>query len=141
MSIPILKRLKAMVGKTWLYKGHQITIEDYHVMGDEGFQIDVLGKDPIKVKDAAKFIESCLAVDNTAPAIEPPASTAVSTEVLQETNGLLKTLQETLLHNIAQVQKDANYIKQANTINSSVNALVGLAKLQIQATRMNGGKK
>ena len=37
-----ITRLKEMIGQTFLYKGKQITICDYHVLGEEGkTQIDM----------------------------------------------------------------------------------------------------
>lgn len=139
---PTLMKLKDMIGKTFLYKGKQITICDYHVLGEEGkTQIDVEdenGKpaEPIKTPDLAKFIDFCLPVDTS----EGEETQAVSTEVVQQTNSLLGTLQQTLLDNITQVKKNPNYIKQANVINSSVNSLIGLAKIQIQVNKMKGPK-
>lgn len=140
---PTLMKLKGMIGKTFLYKGKQITICDYHVLGEEGkTQIDIedeYGKpaEPIKTPDLTKFIEFCLPVDITDR--DQPATNAVSTEVVQETNGLLSTLQQTLLDNIKQVKTNPGYIKQANVINSSVNSLIGLAKIQIQVNKMSKG--
>ena len=136
---PTLMKLKEMIGKTFLYRGNQITICNYHILGAEGkTQIDIEdenGKpaEPIKTPDLAKFIEYCLPVDDTPTRQE---SQAVSTEVVQQTNSLLGTLQQTLLDNISQVKTNPNYIKQANVINSSVNSLIGLAKIQIQVNKM-----
>jgi hypothetical protein len=140
ISKPSLQRLKGMIGKLFLYKGKQIKIKDYHVLGEEGkTQIDIEEGEPIKTADITKFIEFCLPVDDTNG--EEKQESGVSTVVLQETNTLIGTLQQTLLENIAQVKKNPNYIKQANVINSSVNALIGMAKLQLQVGKMNGGKK
>jgi hypothetical protein len=140
---PVLMKLKGMIGQTFLYKGKQITICNYHVLGEEGkTQIDIEDENgnpapPIKTPDLAKFIDFCLPVDDTNG---DEQSTAVSTEVVQETNTLLGTLQSTLLDTITQVKKNPNYIKQANVINSSVNSLIGLAKIQIQVNKMTKAK-
>lgn len=140
MNEPHFKTLKRMIGKPWLYRGNQITIENYHIMGDQGkTQIDVVGKDPIEVKDIKKFIEACLPVEDDKP-VRNGQTAALSTEVVEQTNGLLSSLQQTLLDNIAAVKKDPAYIKQANTINSSVNSLIGLAKIQIQVGKMKAAK-
>lgn len=141
---PTLMKLKEMIGKTFLYKGKQITICNYHVLGEEGkTQIDIEDENgkpatPIKTPDLTKFIEFCLPVDDTNG--DEPGNNAVSTEVVQQTNGLLSTLQQTLLDNINQVKTNPNYIKQANVINSSVNSLIGLAKIQIQVNKMTKAK-
>lgn len=138
---PTLMKLKGMIGHTFLYKGKQITICNYHVLGEEGkTQIDIEDEngnpaEPIKTPDLAKFIEFCLPVD-TSDGKDADQSNAVSTEVVQQTNSLLGTLQATLLDNIKQVKTNPGYIKQANVINSSVNSLIGLAKIQIQVNKM-----
>lgn len=122
-----LKKLKAMLGKLWLHNGNQIKIINYHVLSEQGkIQIDIEGKDPMMIKDINKFIEGCLPVEET----------AVSVEVIQQTNGLINTLQKTLLDNIEKVKNDKEYIKQANVVNSSVNALIGMAKLQLQVEKL-----
>ena len=127
---PTLQRLKGMIGRSFLYKGSQITILDYHVLGEEGkTQIDIEDGEPIKVNDLLKFVDACL------PVQEEPNG-AISVQAVQQTDSLLSTLQATLLDNINQVKKNKDYIKQANVINSSVNALIGMAKLQIQVEKM-----
>jgi hypothetical protein len=141
---PLLTRLKGMIGKTFLYKKNQITICNYHVLAAAGeTQIDIedeYGKpaEPIRMKDLSKFLDGCLPVD--AQEVIDNAGQAVSTQVVQQTNGLLNTLQQTLLDNINQVKSNPGYIKQANVINSSVNSLIGLAKIQIQVNKMGKGK-
>lgn len=126
-----LVRLKKMIGKTFMYKGQNITITNYHVLPDEGkVQIDIKEGPYIKTPNIDKFLEFCLPVEQG-----DDATTAVSTEVIQQTDSLLATLQNTLLDNIAKVQKNEKYIKQATVINSSVNALIGMAKLQLQVKR------
>jgi hypothetical protein len=138
---PALARLKDMIGKTFMYKGKQITIKDYHVLGEEGkTQIDIVEGDPIKTPDLSKFIDFCLPVDVPGQDDEDTAGTAISTEVVAQTQNILSTLHETLLDNIKKVQQNEKYIKQANVINSSVNSLIGLAKLQIQVGKLNKGK-
>jgi hypothetical protein len=57
ISKPSLQRLKGMIGKLFLYKGKQIKIKDYHVLGEEGkTQIDIEEGEPIKTADLTKFI-------------------------------------------------------------------------------------
>jgi hypothetical protein len=132
---PAIMKLKGMVGQTFMYKSKNILITDYHVLGEEGkTQIDIedgngVALEPIKTSDLTKFIDACLPVDNE-------SEDSVSTEVVEGTNSLLTNLQATLLDNINQVKKNPNYIKQANVVNSSVNSLIGLAKIQIQVSKM-----
>lgn len=128
-----------MIGKTYMYKGRNILIANYHVLGEEGkTQIDIQDGDgnplePIKTQDVSRFMEACLPVESEN---NPTDNAAVSTEVVKQTNTLLNTLQQTLLDNIEQVKKNPAYIKQANVVNSSVNSLIGLAKIQIQVKKM-----
>lgn len=114
---PALTKLKEMIGKTFLYKGKQITICNYHVLGEEGkTQIDIEDEhgnpaEPIKTPDLVKFMDFCLPVDDT---VGDDGTQAISTEVVHQTNNLLSTLQSTLLDNIKQVKQNPNFIKQAN---------------------------
>jgi hypothetical protein len=138
---PALVRLKNMIGKTFMYKGNQITIKDYHVLGEEGkTQIDIEEGEAIKTADLAKFIDFCLPVQTPEEDEADQQTDAVSTEVVAQTQNILSTLHTTLLDNIKKVQQNEKYIKQANVINSSVNSLIGLAKLQIQVGKMTKGK-
>lgn len=127
---PLLQRLKKMIGKPYMYKGQNIIISNYTVLSDEGKTlIDLQGARPLKIRDLSQFLNECLPVDSE-------DETVVSTEVVQQTNNLLTTLQQTLLDNIEKVKKDPAYIKQANTVNSSVNSLIGLAKIQISVSKI-----
>lgn len=128
-------KLEKLVGKEFIYQQNNIRIKDYYAEEENGsFKIITDGK-PITVKEAdiASFLERLLPV-------EEPATQAISTEVVQGTNELMNTLQQTLLDNINKVQNDKEYIKQANVVNSSVNALIGMAKLQLQVAKMKHGK-
>lgn len=124
-------RLEKLLNKEFIYKQENIRVKDY-VRNPDNKTIDIItDKKPISIKEneIIKFCEALLPVDE-------PATQAISTEVVQQTTGLMNTLQQTLLENIAMVKKDPNYIKQANVVNSSVNALIGMAKLQIQVGKM-----
>lgn len=130
-------RLQKLLNKEFIYKQENIRIVDFYPEKDkETFKIILANKKPITVKDGEvdKFCKDLLPVD--AP------ETGVSIQVAESTNGMIVNLQQTLLENIERVKQDPGYIKQASTINSSVNALVGMAKLQIQMSKMKmgGGK-
>lgn len=127
-------RLNKLLDKTFIYKQEHITVKDFFEDVDTNtVKIVTTGKTiTVKQKDLPAFLDSLLPVASE--------TTQAIVQVDKETSGLLKTLQETLLDNIAQVKANPGYIKQATTINSSVNALVGLAKIQIQAARLKGGK-
>jgi hypothetical protein len=128
-------KLNRLLNKEFIYKQENIVITDHFEDSDKGTINIVTKQKTIKIKSAElpAFLESLLPVDDT-------NTTAVAV-VSKETGGLLTTLQETLLDNIERVKADPGYIKQANTVNSSVNALVGMAKLRVQVERMNAGKK
>jgi len=51
-------------------------------------------------------------------------------------NGMTKTIKDTLMESINKVREDAKYIKQAEAINKSVNVLLNMAKLDLQAKKM-----
>lgn len=139
---PAIIKLRGMIGKPFMYKSQNITILDYHVLGEEGAtQIDVENGNgepipPIKTQNLNKFIELCLPVEVD----DKVEETGISTEVQQQTSNLLLELQKTLKENIELVKKDVKYIKQASVVNSSVNSLIGLAKIQIQVMKMGKQK-
>lgn len=128
-------KLNRLINKEFIYKQENILITDHFEDPDKGVINIVTKSKTIKVKteELPVFLEALLPVDDS--------NTQAVAVVSNETGGLLRTLQETLLDNIERVKKDPGYIKQANTVNSSVNALVGMAKLRVQVERMNGGKK
>lgn len=125
-------RLDRMLNKTFIYKQDQIVIRDYFQEPEKGTVRVITDKKPITVQTSqlADFEKACLPV-------EEPATQAVSTEVVSQASSLLLTLQQTLLDNIEMVKKDKEYTKQANVVNSSVNALIGMAKLQLQVGKLN----
>lgn len=127
-------RIERLLGKEFIYKQNNIRIKDYYQVPEKGeFKIITDGSPiTVKEKDIAKFCEDLLAVQ--AP------ETGVSLQVAEQATGLLAILQKTLLDNIEMVKQDKEYIKQANVVNSSVNALIGMAKLQIQVGKMKPGK-
>lgn len=126
-------RLQKLLNKEFIYKQENIRIVDFYPEKDKDtFKIILANKKPITLKesDVDKFCKDLLPVE--AP------ETGVSIQIQQSTNGMISTLQQTLMDNIERVKSDPAYVKQANTINSSVNALVGMAKLQIQMSKMAG---
>ena len=124
-------RLNNLLGKTYMYKQDSILVSDWFEDVDAGLYkvVTTNGVIPVPVNEVKEFIDHLLPT-------EEESTTAVSTEVVRETEGFLKTLQQTLMENIEMVKKDPAYIKQANSVNSSVNALIGMAKLQLQVGRL-----
>lgn len=136
------KRLERLLNKEFIYKQENIEIKDYFVEEENDLVRVITNKKPIVIKmdEVVSFCDSLLPVE--APeTVAVRAVSVIDKEVVDNTNNLLGTLQQTLLDNIALVKKDGNYIKQANTINSSVNSLIGLAKIQLNLAKMNAGKK
>lgn len=124
-------KLKKLLNKEFIYKQENIRIENY-VPDREANAIDIItNKKPIRIKEDGiqAFVDLLLPVDE-------PSTQALSADVIQEATGLTKDLKDILLDNIRKVQSDPNYIKQATSINKSVNQLVGLAKLHLDAAKM-----
>jgi hypothetical protein len=124
-------KLKKLLNKEFIYKQDNIRIENYVPDRDSG-DIDIItDKKPIRIKEDGiqKFIDMLLPVEEP----QTKAVSTISAEVIQEATGLTKDLKDILLDNIKKVQTDPNYIKQATTINKSVNSLVSLAKLHLEA--------
>lgn len=134
-------RLEKLLTKQFIYKQDNITIKDYFLKDEDKTVHIITDKKPIVIKEAdiAKFCEQLLPVEE--PTTRAVAQVAISTEVVQQTTGLLSTLQQTLLDNIERVKTDKEYIKQANVVNSSVNALIGMTKLQISVAKLNSQKQ
>lgn len=129
-------RLERLLNQQFIYKQENIQLKDFFLQEENHTVRIITDKKPIIIKqsDISKFCDELLPVEDS-------ATMAVSTQVMQQTTGLLSTLQQTLLDNIEMVKKDKEYIKQANVVNSSVNALIGMAKLQLQVGKLNGNKR
>ncbi len=126
-------RLEKLLGKDFIYKQTNILIRDYYQIPETAEVKIITDGKPITIKDSdiPMFCSDLLPVDS---------SETKATQVVEQTNGLLSTLQRTLLDNIQAVKENPGYVKQANTINSSVNSLIGLAKIQIQVNKIKSVK-
>jgi len=146
-----------MKGKIFLWNAHQHRIIDV-LNGDDFIIVSTDRK--IYRKTAEQWqsvIDEFLPVDNSkiklpAKADDSKSELAVpvknnNTEVVIYDNIISKNLTpltETVRDSIDKLKNDGSFIKQADAINRSINTMINLAKLQLQAyslSKKNGGSE
>ena len=128
MQDKIAKKLAQMRGNAYIYRGTYYEIND-------GMMVDglvILSTNKLMLRfSELEFLQehsSFLATSKESAEIVVHQNTPL--------NGMAKTVKDTIMDSIKKIQNDANYIKQAEAINRSVNTLVNIAKLELQAKKM-----
>lgn len=120
-------RLKKMIGRKWLYKARNVVIEDVKITPTKIFVVlesDVVSYDYLK---ASEVFEDFLEVSQNEVLIKRKTDLPINHKV---SGGLLEFV-DVIKDSINKVQKNASYVKQANSINQSINTIINLAKLEI----------
>lgn len=131
MNTETISKLDAIVGKTFNYKGKNITIDKYKLVS--GTNVVVFMPSPIYFLNSE--IEGFL--DSLFDPFEKPITEA---QVLVPKKELLifeptaenKTIKETLLATLQKVKDDPTYIPQAKAVCEVVNSLIDVQKNEIQ---------
>lgn len=118
-----------MIGKTYMYNAKEYIIEGASYSGDYMFvdtnkKVFRFHKDEVQ-KKASQF----LPIDNTKPAKQAPAGIAPQISSL-------KTVTESLIECIEIVKRDPNYIKQANSINSTIKTITQVMRLELDMMKL-----
>lgn len=131
MQPEIKARLETTIGNTYNYKGKNITIEKYKVVG----VVNVVIFTPAPINFLASDIEDFL--DNLHDAVKRevgpaevfiPESKLVSFEPTREN----KIIKETLLATMLKLQTDPGYLAQAKAICEVTSVMVDVQKNEIQ---------
>lgn len=131
MNQEIITRLEATIGNSYHYKGKNITIEKYKIVGI----VNVVVFTPAPINFLASEIEDFL--DNlhdevkrevAAAEVLVPQSKLVSFEPTREN----KIIKDTLLATLQKLQDDPGYLAQAKAICEVTSVMVDLQKNEIQ---------
>ncbi|MCL5990556.1 MAG: hypothetical protein M1419_00435 [Bacteroidetes bacterium] len=131
----IEKRLKYMVGKTWLYNTKNYLINDYTIIEDMILLSTNFGFVKFSVDEAQKKFTEFIPIDDL-PEVKPGNNgngTATSIEIYRKKE--LNTLVDRLMENIEKVKVDKDFVWQANAINKSITAITNLLKLELEIKR------
>lgn len=141
----IINRIKLLVGLRFTYQGSALQIVNWHIDGDQ-LEIKTTTKHSdlkIHIAHAKEFFSELVPLDERGQealaGIEP-----TSTTVAAPTNdvaallptGTLTEINAMLLDSIRKVQLSADYIPQAKAISDSVQVVVNVAKMQIDAAKI-----
>ena len=127
MQEKIGSKLAAMLQNSYMYKGITHKIIDAQITDDMVFLST--NKRMLRFNHEQFMTE----FKEFLPAEAESNAVVVRQEPL---NGMTKTIKDTLMESINKVREDAKYIKQAEAINKSVNVLLNMAKLDLQAKKM-----
>jgi len=127
MQEKIANKLAAMLQNSYMYKGITHKIIDAQITDDMVFLST--NKRMLRFNHEQFMAE----FKEFLPAEAESNAVVVRQEPL---NGMTKTIKDTLMESINKVREDAKYIKQAEAINKSVNVLLNMAKLDLQAKKM-----
>jgi len=130
MQEKISKKLAQMRGNAYIYRAAYYEIND--AMMVDGLVILSTNKLMLRFSE----LEFMQEFSNFLPTAKEAAEIVVHHTQQTPLNGMAKTVKDTVMDSIKRVQNDAHYIKQAEAINRSVNTLVNIAKLELQAKKM-----
>lgn len=134
MTEAIQKKLQSMLNRPFKYGLRIVTITGYDVNEEKG-RVYIHSNEKERhwdrpVDDAMTLLREFEPSDALA---EKDSNTDV---VVTNTSNIVESLRQTLLENIERVKKDKEYIPQATAINNSVNSVINLSKLQMDAVKM-----
>lgn len=126
----IEKFIKAMIGKTYVFKGEQYTIRNIeHAHGDK--YIVHSDKLDLQVSDD-QLREDFKEVKSQEKELLGVVVHREATKELQH----MDSVTTILLDNIKKVQQDPSYIAQAKSVNESVKNLIATKKTQIEVIKL-----
>lgn len=139
-----LETLKEMKGKTFMYGKHTLTLLNYSIdEAREKVHIKTDKKDYEKSYDSvSEFLTYWEPVVEAEQEEEEAQDNGLALTVYEEQTNLAKDLISILKENITKVQKDKNYIPQAQAINANVNSIISVTRLQLDVHRqLKSGRK
>lgn len=125
MSKELLKQLREMVGRTYLYRGTKYMILEVY-LEEEYVKLETNnGFLKVTEKELTLFSDVSLEVLPVKGALELPAE--LKTE-FDNCNSIANIVMDT----ITKVQADAKYVPQAKEINGAIKNLIDLKRVQIE---------
>lgn len=126
------ERLNKKIGKSFLYMGNQITINNYTEKNGKISIATQTGFIDIKTEELTEFIDSL-----------EPVSNELSVQVIpqmQINSSVVGQLKDVLMDNIKKLQADKSFLEQACEINNQVKSFIDLAKAEIEMVKLIKGK-
>ena len=127
-----MKQIEAQICKmvdcSYQYKNNVVTIIDYKI--SDG-RVKLFINDNKVIEFPIVDAVSQLSQFTPAPQLARLHNNSVIVEVLQSSGSVYDTVQKTLLDSIEKIKKDADYIPQAEAINSTVAKLIDIEKTRI----------
>lgn len=131
MQERITKKLAQMRGNAYIYRATYYEIND--AMMVDGLVLLSTNKLMLRFSEL-EFLQE---FNNFLPTAKESTEIVVATQATQTPlNGMAKTVKDTIMDSLKKLQEDPKYIAQADAINRSVNTLVNIAKLELQAKKM-----
>lgn len=122
-----MENLKKLIGKTYLFRGNQIRVENYSVQNGSVTLVTDKGFIDKKESEIDGFIAELQPV-SYAPVVQTQIDSSV-----------IGNLKDILMDNIAKVKADANFIPQSEEINKNVKSIIDLAKTEIEMVKIIRG--
>lgn len=123
-----MERLESMIGNTYRYEGRRVTIEDVKIKGNIATLVVVDGEniqvslDDLLDEDLREF----KLIKENGLMKNPSLVDAVLQNV-----SMYDKLQLTLFDTIEKIQKDRDYIPQAEAINNTLGKMIDLEKVRV----------
>lgn len=139
MNRQLIDQLESMKGKTYLY-GARIHCVLNIIRDNENSKVLIktnLDEYVRSYESISEFLNYWKEADGS----QPVTTTNNAMVVMEKENAMVDKLTGLLMDNIEKVQKDPNYIKQAQSINNNVNSIINLTKLKLDVFKQTKGKK
>lgn len=119
-----------MMNRCWHYQGEDYKFLSYEVEEDYVIiSLDEEGKDlTIPAYDVLEFIHSCKEINTETGIVKK--KNFVPNSIANE--NIMQGLKDTLLDNISKVKENPDYVPQAKVVSNTVQALINLAKLELE---------
>lgn len=131
----IQKKLQSMLNRPYKYSLRIVTITGYDINEEKG-RVYIHTNEKERHWDRP-FDAVLTFLREFAPSDAPAAKDSSTMVAVNNTSNIVESLRQTLLENIELVKKDIGYIPQATAINNSVNSIINLSKLQMDAIKMH----
>ena len=123
-----------MIGGTYLWNGDQHTIEDV-IQTEKGYFAVKTDKRTINVS-ANELRKEFKPVDLPVRPVHLSSAEAAVIKYAEQESQSMKSLEDTLVKQIAKLETDASYIKQAKAVNETATRIIGLQKNKIEALKL-----
>lgn len=129
----INEQMKGMIGKTFQYAGQIHFVKDIKVdeENDKYTIITNLSSFDRKLENMKSFLEYWTPTNSVRDIVQEADKNQQLTVLMEQDNDLSKKLIDTLTDNIEKVKENPDYIPQAQTINNSINSIVGVTKMRL----------